>query len=169
MRHPLAPLGGVTLRVTQLEKDGIITLITFRLKVITLRRSWRRMGSGMTSELTNPREAAKKAAEGAAESSAESSGRGGCRGALLTGREGEAVRVATNEVRELPAIRSSFVIGLITVSALESTCVGRSLLGTIWVLWKRRAEHCIDCSLGAWGGEEANSGLLHASRTFTLW
>ena len=72
MRHPLAPLGGVTLRVTQLEKDGIITLITFRLKVITLRRSWRRMGSGMTRKLTNPREAAKKkAAEGATEEVAE--------------------------------------------------------------------------------------------------
>ena len=62
----------------------------------------------MTSKMTNPREAAKKkAAEGAAESSAESSaestGRGGCRGALLTGGEGEALRVAANEVRELPA------------------------------------------------------------------
>jgi hypothetical protein len=43
-----------------LEKYGIITLITFRLKVITLRRSWRRMGLGMTSKMTNPREAAKK-------------------------------------------------------------------------------------------------------------
>jgi hypothetical protein len=43
------------------------------------------------------------------------------------------------------------------------------LLGTNWVLWKRRAEHCIDCILGARGGDEANSGLLHASRTFTLW
>ena len=103
-----------------MEKNGIITLITFRLKVVTLRRSWRRMGSGMTSKMTNPRDAAKKkAAEGAAESSAESSaepsGRGGSRGARLTGREGEAVRVAANEVRELPAIRSSFVLGLITV------------------------------------------------------
>lgn len=99
-----------------MEKNGIITLITFRLKVVTLRRSWRRMGSGMTSKMTNPRDAAKKkAAEGAAESSAEPSGRGGSRGARLTGREGEAVRVAANEVRELPAIRSSFVLGLITV------------------------------------------------------